>query len=77
MGTGVGGGGGSRPEMALDNHPSKEKLQIEVVEIFIVQLKRTLEAYELNASSDSLIELNAPVQSPQGGKVLRAIWHGK
>ena len=28
--------------MALENHPRREKLQIEVVEIFIVQLKRTL-----------------------------------
>jgi len=31
-----------RPEMMLDNHPPREKLQIEVVEIFIVQLKRTI-----------------------------------
>ena len=39
MGVGV---GDIRPEMTLDNHPPREKLQIEVVEIFIEQLKRTL-----------------------------------
>jgi len=44
--------------MALENHPSREKLQIEVVEIFIVQLKRTLLNPIKSPSSDSLIDLN-------------------